>query len=825
VSGIFPSVPSTGSVGSNTGPVDEHTLVVDGAVAAAKAADMPPPPPPPDKDPMTPPMHESMERRGTPATPAEGTPVARETLKKPPPVWPPARSGLTAPRLGLYEVGKTLGMGAFGKVKYATHTFLKMPVAIKAMQRKRIEKQNMTAKVHREIGFLRKCNHPNVIRLYEAINTPDDIFLVTELSSRGELFDYIIEKGRLVPHEAAHYFRQLISGIEYLHANHICHRDLKPENLLLDANMNMKIADFGLSNLMRDGDFLRTSCGSPNYAAPELIRGQLYAGPEVDVWSCGVILYALLCGRLPFDDDNMPRLLRKIQEGKFSIPNHLSAPARDLIERILVVEPMKRFGVVHIRTHPWMRTGLSNRAASDQWFHSRRQTSDTRRRILSTCSSEDMQAAAAAAATARAAAAVIPTAHQSKRLRGSPKSNLEAILANLVPEAIDATVVALSSHASGPLAKPTDARRSKSATQFRTTMHEAQAFLGVEGVETATSNAAAAVPTPERPEEEERFVRYRERVIGALTGTMMAERSSGFSGNVMQCSTGGAGVGGSSTNDQRIKVMYDILVHQKYSASQSPGMINAAAAPGEGYGGPGCITPPAGGRGGVGGEIDVINMNDDMDQPLAFAPKKRRSIDAAAGVGAGAGGGGGAVGANSGMFERLQHHHQLTQTNLVPKHRRKWYVGIRSKMEAPKVMTRVLNALAALDFEWSKIKTLDHAQQLTGNPYSIISRPRTEANAASDGSHSTEVRRDDELRVKLNLYRDTEHRGGKQGQQPDKLYVLDMQRKQVGVVGRFVVNKPRWHYPGVSGGPVAVIALLCRKPNVKAHTNLTCDPF
>ena len=119
-----------------------------------------------------------------------------------------------------------------------------------------------------------------------------------------------------MPHEAAHYFRQLISGLEYLHAHHICHRDLKPENLLLDGSMNMKIADFGLSNLMRDGDFLRTSCGSPNYAAPELIRGQLYAGPEVDVWSCGVILYALLCGRLPFDDDNMPRLLRKIQGSK-----------------------------------------------------------------------------------------------------------------------------------------------------------------------------------------------------------------------------------------------------------------------------------------------------------------------------------------------------------------------------------------------------------------------------------------------------------------------------------------------------------------------------
>lgn len=131
------------------------------------------------------------------------------------------------------------------------------------------------------------------------------------------------------------------------------HRDLKPENLLLDADNNVKIADFGLSNAMVDGEFLRTSCGSPNYAAPEVISGSLYAGPEVDVWSCGVILYALLCGSLPFDDESIPNLFKKIRGGMYSLPSHLSEMARDLIPRMLVVDPMKRITISDIRYATW----------------------------------------------------------------------------------------------------------------------------------------------------------------------------------------------------------------------------------------------------------------------------------------------------------------------------------------------------------------------------------------------------------------------------------------------------------------------------------------
>ena len=136
------------------------------------------------------------------------------------------------------------------------------------------------------------------------------------------------------------------------------HRDLKPENLLLDADNNIKIADFGLSNVMRDGEFLRTSCGSPNYAAPEVISGHLYAGPEVDVWSCGVILYALLCGSLPFDDESIPNLFKKIKSGMYSLPSHLSQLARDLIPRMLVVDPMKRITVPEVRQHAWFQQRL-----------------------------------------------------------------------------------------------------------------------------------------------------------------------------------------------------------------------------------------------------------------------------------------------------------------------------------------------------------------------------------------------------------------------------------------------------------------------------------
>jgi 5'-AMP-activated protein kinase catalytic alpha subunit len=216
----------------------------------------------------------------------------------------------------------------------------------------------MEEKVKREIKILRLFMHPHIIRLYEVIEAPADIYVVMEYVKSGELFDYIVEKGRLQEEEARRFFQQIISGVQYCHRNMVVHRDLKPENLLLDNNCDVKIADFGLSNVMRDGHFLKTSCGSPNYAAPEVISGKLYAGPEVDVWSCGVILYALLCGTLPFDDENIPNLFKKIKGGIYTLPSHLSGPARDLIPRMLVVDPMKRITIREIREHPWFEAQL-----------------------------------------------------------------------------------------------------------------------------------------------------------------------------------------------------------------------------------------------------------------------------------------------------------------------------------------------------------------------------------------------------------------------------------------------------------------------------------
>eukprot|EP00940_MAST-03C_sp_MAST-3C-sp2_P000176 g176.t1 len=216
----------------------------------------------------------------------------------------------------------------------------------------------MQDKVRREINILKRIRHPHIIRMYEVIDSPTDIFLVMEHVSGGELFDYIVQSGRLSKSEARKFYQQIISGLDCCHRHGIVHRDLKPENLLLDENNNIKIADFGLANMMSDGEFLRTSCGSPNYAAPEVISGHLYAGPEVDVWSSGVILYALLCGSLPFDDESIPALFKKIKSGQYTLPSYLSSGAKTLLSKILTVHPMKRIQIEDIEKHEWYKKEL-----------------------------------------------------------------------------------------------------------------------------------------------------------------------------------------------------------------------------------------------------------------------------------------------------------------------------------------------------------------------------------------------------------------------------------------------------------------------------------
>lgn len=258
-----------------------------------------------------------------------------------------------------YVLGKTLGIGAFGKVKIAKHELTGNDVAIKIINKKRMKNSNMSAKIKREIKLLRYFDHPNIIRLYEVLETQSDIFVVMEHVQNGELFELIAKEGKLNESKARFFFQQIISGVEYCHNNLVTHRDLKPENILIDDNNTVKIADFGLSNLMKDGKFLKTSCGSPNYAAPEVISGKKYCGTEVDTWSCGVILFALLAGFLPFDEEVIPALFKKIREADFQIPPHFSPEAQDLIQRMLKPNASQRIRFHDIKLHPWVRKETS----------------------------------------------------------------------------------------------------------------------------------------------------------------------------------------------------------------------------------------------------------------------------------------------------------------------------------------------------------------------------------------------------------------------------------------------------------------------------------
>ncbi|GAC72266.1 serine/threonine protein kinase [Moesziomyces antarcticus T-34] len=259
--------------------------------------------------------------------------------------------------IGQYIIQQTLGAGSFGKVKLATHALTGHRVAMKIINRRKISSLDMGGRVKREIQYLKLLRHPHIIKLYEVITTPNDIIMVIEYAG-GELFQYIVDRGRMPEPEARRFFQQVICAMEYCHRHKIVHRDLKPENLLLDEYLNVKIGDFGLSNIMTDGDFLKTSCGSPNYAAPEVISGRLYAGPEIDIWSCGVILYVMLCGRLPFDDEYIPTLFKKINNGIYTLPSYLSQEARHLLSQMLIVDPVKRITIHEIRQHPWFNVDL-----------------------------------------------------------------------------------------------------------------------------------------------------------------------------------------------------------------------------------------------------------------------------------------------------------------------------------------------------------------------------------------------------------------------------------------------------------------------------------
>ena len=200
---------------------------------------------------------------------------------------------------------------------------------------------------------MKLIDHPYIMSLYDVYETGGELYLVLEHVEGGELFDYLVKRGRLGENEARKFFQQMILGLDFCHKHLICHRDLKPENLLLDAKNNVKIADFGMASLQVTGKMLETSCGSPHYASPEIIRGDRYDGATSDIWSCGVILYALLTGSLPFDDENIRRLLSKVKNGQYALPDYIPPSAGDLIKRMLVIDPTQRINIESIKQHPW----------------------------------------------------------------------------------------------------------------------------------------------------------------------------------------------------------------------------------------------------------------------------------------------------------------------------------------------------------------------------------------------------------------------------------------------------------------------------------------
>ncbi|KAI9267916.1 kinase-like domain-containing protein [Phascolomyces articulosus] len=259
--------------------------------------------------------------------------------------------------IGSYKLLETLGIGEFGKVKLAHHVDTHQKVAIKMIDKSYTEKANIRDKVEREIALLKRLSHPSIIKLFDVIETEKHIGMVMEYASGGELFEYILNRDYLEENVAREFFGQLISSVHYMHQKGVVHRDLKLENvLLLDDQRHIVITDFGFANnCTGQEDLLRTCCGSPCYAAPELLVGTEYVGPAVDIWSCGVVLYAMVCGFLPFDDHhNMSLLYKDMLEAPLMFPPRLSPEARDLLRQMLEPNPENRCKMETVLNHPWL---------------------------------------------------------------------------------------------------------------------------------------------------------------------------------------------------------------------------------------------------------------------------------------------------------------------------------------------------------------------------------------------------------------------------------------------------------------------------------------
>jgi BR serine/threonine kinase len=263
----------------------------------------------------------------------------------------------SGPQVGDYVLLSTLGTGSTGKVKLAEHKETQSKVAIKIIKKSTIiDQPDLAIKVRREISLMKLFDSPHLLRLVEVCESSAHLYIIVEYAQNGELFDYIASRGALSVSEGMKFFREIIYGLEYLHGHGICHRDLKPENILLDENNTIKIADFGFARWMKK-DTADTSCGSPHYAAPEIICGETYDGRKSDIWSAGVILFTLLSGKLPFDDNSIRALLQKVKNGLFRMPD-FPPDIKDLISKMLEVNPAKRITIPKIKASAAFRRDL-----------------------------------------------------------------------------------------------------------------------------------------------------------------------------------------------------------------------------------------------------------------------------------------------------------------------------------------------------------------------------------------------------------------------------------------------------------------------------------
>ncbi|RXI01556.1 hypothetical protein DVH24_014905 [Malus domestica] len=260
---------------------------------------------------------------------------------------------------GKYEVGRLLGCGAFAKVYHARNVHTGQSVAIKAVSKQKVVKDGFTAHVKREISIMRRLRHPHIVKLFEVLATKTKIYFIMEFAKGGELFAKI-SKGRFSEDLSRRYFQQLISAVGFCHSRGVFHRDLKPENLLLDENWNLKVSDFGLSAVteqVRPDGLLYTLCGTPAYVAPEILAKKGYDGAKIDIWSCGIVLFVLNAGYLPFNDPNLMVMYRKIYKGDYRVPKWTSPDLKRLISRLLDTNSETRITVDEILKDPWFAKG------------------------------------------------------------------------------------------------------------------------------------------------------------------------------------------------------------------------------------------------------------------------------------------------------------------------------------------------------------------------------------------------------------------------------------------------------------------------------------